>query len=243
MNNGLYSAFLGMRARQRTLESQANNIANALTGGFKAERLLYSTVEASNKGSTSRQNVVAGAMTTGQTDFSAGPINQTGRSLDLAIEGDAFLQIQTERGVRYTRAGNLSLDASGQLVTKNNDLVVGEKGAITVPAGGEITIGADGTLAVDGERFERLKLVRFENPVTALVKEGATLFAETGSEPPLEATNSRIYQGALESSNINSINEMVAMMNNTREFDSLQKSVSLLMNDLGRKIAGEIGKL
>lgn len=243
MNNGLYSSFLGMRARQRTLDTQANNIANAMTTGYKAERLLYSTIEAAQKGESSRQNLVAGVMTSGGTDFTAGSINQTGRNLDVAIEGDAFLQIQTERGVRYTRAGNLTLDSGGQLVTKNGDLVVGERGAITVPPGGELSIGADGSLAINGENFDKLKLVRFENPTAALQKEGDSLFMETGSEQPQVAANSRIHQGSLESSNINSIQEMVSMINNNREFESIQKSVTLLMNDLGRKIAGEIGKI
>ncbi len=243
MNNGLYASFLGMRARQRTLDTQANNIANANTTGYKAERLLYSTIEADLKGETSRQNLVAGVMTSGKTDFSAGNINQTGRNLDLAIEGDAFLQIQTTRGARYTRAGNLTLDSGGQLVTKNGDLVVGERGAITVPPGGELSIGTDGSLAVNGENFDKLKLVRFENPVAALEKEGDSLFMETGNEEPQVAVNSRIHQGSLEGSNINSIQEMVSMINNNREFESIQKSVTLLMNDLGRKIAGEIGKI
>src|SRR5438128_2221232 len=125
MNYGLYTIFLGMRSRQNTLDAQANNIANASTTGFKAERLLYSSYEAENRGDGDKQKLVAGVLTSSGTDFSAGSFQQTGRNLDVAIDGDAFLQIQTPRGVRYTRAGNLSLNADGQLVTKNGDLVVG----------------------------------------------------------------------------------------------------------------------
>ena len=242
MNNGLYTAFLGMRSRQRTLDTQANNIANASTTGFKAERLIYSSFEAEKKGTSDTQNLVAGVGTSSGTDFTAGSIRETGRPLDVAIDGDAFLQIQTTQGVRYTRAGNLSLDASGQLVTKDGNLVVGERGAITVPQGGEISIGHDGTLAVGGQIVDTLKLVRFNNPSAALTKEGNGLFLSTGVEQPLQNVNSKILQGTLESSNINPISEMVAMINNNREFESLQKNVSLLMNDLGRKISGEIGK-
>lgn len=243
MDYGLYTAFLGMRSRQRTLDAQANNIANASTTGFKAERLIYSAIEAEKRGTGDRQELVAGVNTTSATDFSAGAIRETGRSLDVAIDGDAFLQIQTPRGTRYTRAGSLTLDASGQLVTHNGDLVVGTRGAITVPQNGEITIGEDGTLSVGKDGFDKLKLVRFNNPTAALTKEGDSLFMTTGTEPALENINSRVQQGALESSNINSVSEMVAMINNNREFESLQKSMSLLMNDLGRKIAGEIGKI
>ncbi|MEP6900299.1 MAG: flagellar basal-body rod protein FlgF [Actinomycetota bacterium] len=243
MNYGLYSIFLGMRSRQKTLDVQANNIANASTTGFKAERLLYSTFEAAKKGTSDKQNLVAGVLTSGSSDFSEGALQQTGRSLDVAIEGDAFLQIQTPRGVRFTRAGNLSLNADGQLVTKNGDLVVGDNGAITVPPGGEITIGEDGNLANGGQTFDRLKLVRFNSPTTALMKEGDSLFMATGAEQPQGNINSKVVQGSLENSNINSISEMVAMINNNREFESLEKSMSLLMNDIGRKISGDIGKM
>lgn len=244
MNYGLYTIFLGMRSRQRTLEAQANNIANASTTGFKAERLVYSSFEAEKKGESDKQNLVAGVSTSSGIDFTGGSIQQTGRSLDVAIEGDAFLQIQTPRGPRLTRAGNLSLNQNGQLVTKNGDLVVGNNGAITIPQpGGELSIGEDGSLSVGGQIFDKLKLVRFNNPAAALTKEGDSLFLASGTEQPQENVNSKVVQGALENSNINSISEMVAMINNNREFESLQKSVSLLMNDLGRKISGEIGKI
>lgn len=243
MNYGLYSIFLGMRSRQNTLEAQANNIANASTAGFKAERLIYDSVEARRKGTGDKQNLVVGVSTTSGVDFAAGSIQQTGRSLDVAIDGDAFLQIQTPRGTRFTRAGNLTLNANGQLVTKNGDLVVGENGTITVPGDGELSIGQDGSLAAAGQTFDKLKLVKFNNPAAALSKEGDSLFLATGAEQPQENVSSKVVQGALENSNINSISEMVAMINNNREFESLQKSVSLLMNDIGRKISGEIGKM
>jgi flagellar basal-body rod protein FlgF len=243
MNYGLYTAFLGMRARQRTLDAQANNIANASTTGFKAERLAYSTFEADRKSETDKQNLVAGAATTNLTDFSTGSFQQTGRALDIAIEGDAFLQIQTKNGVRYTKAGNLSLTSSGQLVTKNGDLVVGDRGGITLPTQGNISIGGDGSISVDGALVDKLKLVRFNNPTNALTQEGNSFFVANGTENPSPNTNSRVIQGSLESSNINAVSEMVAMINNNREFESLQKSVTLLMNDLGRKIAGEIGRI
>lgn len=244
MDYGLYTAFLGMRSRQRTLDAQANNIANASTAGYKAERLLYRAVEAEteNQPDTNKQTLVAGVLTEASADFSGGAIRETGRPLDVALDGDAFLAIQTPRGVRYARAGNLTLDNSGQLVTHNGDLVIGEQGAITIPPG-DVTIGEDGTISSGTQTIDRLKLVRFNNPAAALTKEGDSLFMPTGAEKPQEAVNTRVVQGALEGSNINPISEMVAMMQNQREFDSLQKSMTLLMNDLGRKITGEIGKI
>lgn len=243
MNYGLYSIFLGMRSRQNTLETQANNIANSSTAGFKAERLIYSTFEADNKKSGDKQLLVAGVSTSGTTDFTAGSIQQTGRSMDVAIDGDAFLQVQTPRGVRYTRAGNMTVNNSGQLVTKNGDLVVGDKGPITVPKEGDLSIGQKGNLTAAGQEFDSIKLVRFNNPASALTKEGDSMFVATGSEAPQQNVSAKVIQGSLEGSNINSISEMVAMINNNREFESLQKSLTLLVNDIGRKISGEIGKI
>lgn len=243
MNYGLYTIFLGMRARQNTLETQANNIANASTSGFKAQRMLYSTFEAEKKGEGDRQLLVAGASAQNRTDFSTGSFQQTGRGMDIAIEGDAFLQIQTPRGVRYTRAGNMTVNDGGMLVTKNGDLVVGEKGPITIPLDSELSIGQKGVLSAGGSDIDSLKLVRFDNPAAALMKDGDSMFVATGSEVPQNATNSRVIQGSLEGSNVNSVTEMVAMINNNREFESLQKSLMLTMNDVGRKISADIGKI
>jgi flagellar basal-body rod protein FlgF len=244
MNYGLYNAFLGMRARQHTLDTQANNIANASTAGFKAERLLYSAAEAGKKGAGNKQSLVGGVTANGGIDFSVGAIQQTGRSLDVAIDGDAFLQVQTPQGTRFTRAGNLTLNKDGQLVTGSGDLVVGERGPITIPDNkGEISIGEDGTISTGKTTIDKIKMVHLDNPAAALQKAGGALFMLTGTEAPQANVNSRVMQGALEGSNVNSVSEMVAMINNNREFESLQKSVTLLMNDIGRKISSEIGKI
>ena len=187
-----------------------------------------------------RIGVVAATM----ADHSFGMIRHTGRTLDVALEGDGFLVVQTARGERYTRAGALKLNADSQLVTQQGDLVVGEEGPITVPQG-EVLISENGDLSVDGTLAGRLKLVRFDNLKDALFKEGESLFDATGAQgrPPSRATSTRVVQNALEMSNVDTITEMAAMIQNSREFDSLQRSVTMLMNDLGRKVASEIGRI
>lgn len=264
MNNALYTAYLGMRARQRALDVISNNIANASTTGFKADQLVYSSIEArvassgeeaseaaasnsANGGAArnSRSTVASstqGVLAGGATDFSTGAIRQTGRSLDLALSGDGFLVVQTARGERYTRAGTLTLNDAGQLVTPRGELVVGDGGPITLPPG-EVSIGEDGQVSVGEQSVGKLKIVRFADPRAALTKEGDSLFAPTGAERPLEAVGTRVVQGAVEGSNVNAVGELAAMMKNGREFDSLQRSVTLMMNDLGRKVATEIGRL
>ena len=255
-----------MRGRQQQLDLLANNIANASTSGFKADRLLYRSVVAAQREAANpadpnatpaapnastdetenltpkKYGIDVGVATKQSIDFSAGSIRETGRSLDVALNGDGFLVVQTPQGERYTRQGSLTLDESGQLVTQQGHLVVGQGGPITVPRG-EVSIGEDGSVAVNGQVADQLKLVRFGNAQKALSKEGHSLFVATGAEKPLEAIDTRVVQGALEGSNTNSLTEMVAMMQNSREFESLQKTVSTLMNDLGRKVANEMGRL
>ena len=259
MNFGLYAAYLGMRARQQRLDLIANNIANASTAGFKAQRLLYRSIAAAGQEGrqtpattgdnqqTDRLTTVksgreVGVMTAEAIDFSPGSIRESGRSLDVALEGDGFLVVQTARGQRYTRQGSLTLDNAGQLVTQTGDLVIGDSGPITVPPG-EVNIGDDGTISANGQVAGRLKLVRFADANADLIKEGNSLFVSLRPDHATEATDTRVVQGALEMSNVSSLTEMVAMMQNSREFESLQRSVSTLMNDLGRKVATEVGKL
>lgn len=269
MNTEIYVIYQGMRARQRALEVTANNIANASTSGFKADRLLYRSFEAAQleaQQSPSAPNPAPGAgapagaagqtaaaltpqplgeqnlVTGGTTDFSRGSIRQTGRSLDVAITGDGFFAVQTPRGERYTRAGSFTLDAAGQLVTQSGDLVKGQNGGITIPPG-EVSFGEDGTITVNGKNIDRLKVVRFADPRASLLKEGASLFAAAPGIRPREDNASQIEQGALELSNVNTVAEMAAMMQTGREFESLQRSISLMMNELGRKVASELGRI
>ncbi len=277
MNYGLYSAFLGMRARQRTLETIANNIANASTAGFKRDSLFHHSIEnadaallraqqagaqlngqanpatatstpadsfnaAANPPDTTAR--VFGILSGGATDFSPGVLRETGRPLDVALDGEGFLVVQTPRGERYTRAGALTVDASGQLVTQRGELIVGDRGPITIRQGkGDLGIGADGSVSIDGQPVGKLKVVRFTDTRAALTKEGDSVFMATGKEQPQEANGTRVVQGVLELSNVNAVTEMATMMQNSREFDSLQRSITMMMNDIGRKIATEIGRI
>jgi flagellar basal-body rod protein FlgF len=252
MNIGLYSAYLGMKARQQRLDLIAGNIANASTNGFKADRLAFrvlntnAPVNAAGAGQVSETNQrrapETGVAAQQVTDFSLGSMRDTGRSLDVALEGPGFLAVQTPRGERYTRSGSLTIDSNGQLVTPNGDLVLGDGGPITVGPG-EVTIGDDGTISSNGQVAGRLRIVQFNNPATSLQKEGHSLWSATGAEAAVESAQTRVAQGTVEMSNVNSLTEMVAMMQNTREFDSLQRSVSMMMNDIGRTVANELGKL
>ncbi len=263
MNYGLYTAYLGMRARLRTLEVIANNVANASTTGYKADALHYRSVEAAeietarraatdsaqydgtnpaaNLSDAALHSLRALGVTTGNLfDFSNGAARQTGRTLDVALAGDGFLVVQTPRGERYTRDGALTLDANGQLVTSRGDLVVGEAGPITIRPG-EVSISEDGRISVAGQEQGRLKVVRFQTPNADLIKESDSLFAANNGAQPQDAPQTRLQQGMLEASNVNPVGEMALMLQNNREFESLQRSITQLMSM--HKIATEIGKI
>jgi flagellar basal-body rod protein FlgF len=270
MDHGLYSTYLGMRSRQRTLDMIANNIANASTPGFKADRMLYRSVQAAEKESGIQFNLPGqqpeleavgngqsldrsmasihgrnvSVITNTMANHAEGELRKTDRPLDIALDGDGFLAVQTSRGERYTRAGALKLNTSNQLVTPQGDLIVGENGPITLPGGdvNNVNIGQYGDVSANGQVVGRLKLVSFDNPQNDLMKEGETYFyAPDAKGKP--STSTRVVQNTLEMSNVNPMSEMAAMLQNSREFETLQRSVTTLMNDLGRKVASEIGRL
>lgn len=268
MDHGLYAAYLGMRARQRALDVMANNIANASTPGYKADRMAYQSIAAAVGGNTPgpggqpalqlasfNQQMTdpsmsashgrnVGVVASTVSDYSGGQIRTTGNPLDIALDGNGFLAVQTARGERYTRNGSLTLNANGQLVTQQGDLVIGQNGPITLPPG-DVTIGPAGEVSVNDQSVDQLKLVQFANPQTALIKEGSSLLAaaDPDNQQPQPATSTRVVQGSLEMSNVDSIAEMAAMLQNSRQFDSMEKSLSTLMNDLGRTTANDIGKI
>lgn len=244
MDRQLVIAYLGMKARMRSLDVVANNLANASTTGFKAEIDFQQLIEGKDRlqlvgqpaGQESEESVL-GTVSGTATKMLPGAYRQTGRSLDVALVGAGFLVVQTTRGQRYTRAGNLTRNRDGQLVTQDGSLVVGEAGPITLPAG-EVTIGADGSIAGQGKTVGRLKVVRFSHPGTELVQEGGTLFATAEGRAPQEDRQTQFRQGVLEMSNVDPLRELVTLIQLQREFEALQRSVKL-------KLTGEdqIGKI
>jgi flagellar basal body rod protein FlgG len=164
-------------------------------------------------------------------DLSSGPIQQTGNPLDVAIDGDAFLVVQTPRGERYTRNGSLHLNATGELVTSEGYQVQGDGGPIQFQATDrDISIGADGTITVrEGANTKtdsvrgRLRLAIFP-PGVRLQKDGSSLFAApAGAAPQAPGTTQRlrVVQGAVEQSNVRGVVEMARMVEITRTYTQI----------------------
>ena len=161
-------------------------------------------------------------------NLAAGPLRQTGNPLDVAIDGDAYLVVQTARGERYTRNGALQINAQGELVTTGGDRVVGENGPILFQnTDHDIQINPDGSITVrEGSNTRsdsargRLRLVRFERP-QQLQKDSASTFAAANGVAPQAAPNARMIQGAVEQSNVRSVVEMARMVEVTRTYTQI----------------------
>jgi flagellar basal-body rod protein FlgF len=217
-------------ALHRELEVVANNLANMNTTGFKSdgsvfhEFLMPVARNGHFQGTDQRLSFVHDRAT--WHNFATGPLRQTGNPLDVSIDGDAFLVVQTPRGERYTRNGSLQLNATGELVTNSGDRVLGDGGPIQFqPTDSNISINPDGTITVresgnaasDSARG-KLRLVRFEQAQT-LLKDGASMFrAPDGAAPQAADLNVRVIQGTIEQSNVNPIIEMARMTELTRTY-------------------------
>jgi flagellar basal-body rod protein FlgF len=230
----MQNALLIGLSRQVTLERQmdaiANNVANANTNGFKADRPLFEEYLNSGAhednfiGSDRRVSYVQDRGTF--RDVSQGPLEQTRNPLDVAISGDAYFAVQAAGGERYTRDGKFAMNNVGQLVTADGYPVLGNAGPITFqPTDHDINIAPDGTVTVlegagktDSIRG-KIRLVAFDNP-QRLEKQGFNLYG-TGRATAQADTKSTVQQGFVEKSNVNSVAEMSRMLEVTRAYTQL----------------------
>ena len=212
----------------RELDVVANNIANINTTGYKAdgslfEEYLSSPARADQSGA--RVSFVRDRGT--WHDLSAGTVEHTGNTLDVAIDGNAFLVVQTPRGERYTRNGSLQINSTGQLVTSDGNPVLGQGGPIAFqPTDKEISIGSDGTITVQEGNAKvdsargTLRLVSFAN-IQNLQKDIGSSFTANGGEQPQPAKSARVIQGSIEKSNVRGVVEMSRMIEITRTYSQV----------------------
>jgi len=241
MNSGFYSAYAGFAARMDALELIANNLANANTVGFKAQHEFYRSFASWLQPSLSTPindavnhfGVLGGA----RLDLSPGSLEPTGNETDVALQGSGFFSVQTKNGLRYTRAGNFSLNAQRQLVSAQGDLVQGTQGPVQIPSG-QLTISPDGTISVDGTLVSKLNVTDFA-PNTTLIPEGSTYFvAPQGAVKAPADVNVR--QGNLESSNSEPVRSAVALIELQRTAQIMEKALSIFHNEFNRTSATQI---
>jgi flagellar basal body rod protein FlgG len=210
-----------------SLEMLANNVANASTGGYKSDREFYSLYigpEAADSGSDSTMPVIERPW----TDFSQGLLNNTGNRLDLALSGKGFFAADGPSGPLYTRNGNFRLAADGKLITADGYPVRSTTGqTLTLPGSGVIEIGHDGSVRQDGNLIGQLQIADFTS-TAGLVKQGQSYFrAVDPSIIPSAAQGASVEQGQLEASNAGNADAAVRLISVMRQFEMLQKAVSL----------------
>jgi flagellar basal-body rod protein FlgG len=245
MLRGLWSAASGMAAQKMNIDVIANNLANVNTAGFKKSRtdfqdLMYQTVNQAGSETTSGEQIPVGIQVGMGTmpigvhkEFEQGDFQQTKNELDMAIEGKGFFKVLSNEEELYTRSGNFKLDANRNIVTINGDRLQPE---ITIPTNTvSITIDSDGTItAFDpdgvGSSLGTIELYSFPNPA-GLFSTGHNLYRVTdGSGEPVNGTPGSdgigtIAQGYIEGSNVDVVQEMVAMIMSQRAYEVNSKAI------------------
>ena len=222
MDRMIYLSMAGAKMNMQRQEVLSHNLANVSTTGFRAELQAVRAVPVRGDGASTR---VYALDTTVGYDDSAGPINFTGRALDVAMRGQAMLTVQGLDGTEaYTRAGSLVVDSQGNLMTHGGLPVMGDGGPITIPAGTTPSIAPDGTVSVrqQGGITTPVGRMKLETPETKLVRGDDGLFRSPDGDLPADA-NAQLQDGALEGSNVNPIETMVSMITAARQFETQMK--------------------
>ena len=247
MINSLWISKTGMQAQQTQLDVISNNMANVSTNGFKRasavfEDLMYQNLRQVGAADTEQNNLPTGLQiglgvrtVATSRQFSQGSLQQSGNQLDIAVNGQGFLQVALPDGTTgYTRDGSLQVDSQGRLVTSSGLAIAGD---ITVPAEAQsVTIGSDGvvTAKVPGnaqpQQLGNIELATFINPA-GLEPRGQNLYTETVASgnpvtgAPGTAGMGTLMQGYVETSNVNVVQELVTMIQTQRAYEMNSKAI------------------
>lgn len=212
MSGPVQTAAQALRYWEQRQAAMANNLANSATHGFKAETVFAELIDG------------PGPIGGGSTDYRAGARQETGRPMDVAMEGDGFFLVRTDAGDRYTRNGSFSLDADGVVVDQAGNPVLGDNLQPIMLPPGEITIQADGEVVVDGASMGAFRVETV--PADArLPREGGTYFVPPAERSETAEQDFRIHQGQLEDSNVNPVSSMVDMLGIQRNHAALQQTI------------------
>jgi len=231
MDKALFIAMSGAKQNMLAQRAHANNLANVNTTGFKEDFAQARSMPLYGEGQPTR----AYALTERPgTNFEAGPLNQTGNSLDIAIKGEGWIAVQAADGTEaYTRSGDLSIDVNGQLRTGGGLPVMGNGGPIVLPPAATVEIGADGTVsvlplgatAVGLAQIDRIRLVNPDSDTLEKREDGLVHIKDGADEPGVDGTI-RVEQGFLEGSNVNAISSLTDILSLTRQYELQVKLMS-----------------
>jgi flagellar basal-body rod protein FlgF/flagellar basal-body rod protein FlgG len=244
MDSGYYAASAGLQARTQALDFIANNLANVETPGFRGQQSTFRSVlagpAAAANGPLNRAINDFGVLGSSRVDLASGNLQPTGNPLDLALAGEGFFAVDTPAGVRYTRQGNFRISVAGQLVTAEGHRVLGESGPLLL-AGGAPMVGGDGTLSVKGAVAGKLRLVQFPAG-TNLTAESNALYAAP-ENTALPAKTTQVLGGTLESSNVQPLAALAALITVQRQAEMMQRAITLFHTEFHRIAATELPRV
>jgi flagellar basal body rod protein FlgG len=227
-----------MRTRLEELDRLAADLANVSTAGYKIERA--GTLSSERDFASALEGAVDVVPGQAKIDFRPGTIVQTGRDLDVSIEGRGMFVVETPQGERYTRNGAFTRRADGVLATSQGEPVLGEGGEIRLPRG-PISIDPDGTIKAGATVAGKLQIVEFEQD-TDLVRESGARFRAIAGATPRPTTEATLLNGTLEGSNASIVDLMAKLTEVSRGFESLQKGVSTMQNELDMRAISELAR-
>ena len=229
-----------MQAMQMLTKMQdvtANNLANINTPGFKGSNVFQKMVQQRIDG-----QMVTKAVPQQQVDMQQGVLEPTGNPLDFGIKGKGFFVVENSEGAQLTRDGRMHFNSNGFLVDENGSRVMGDSGPIHMPEylkatgrGGDeanLEVADDGTIRLDGEVFDRLRIVQVED--TSQLQRRGSNYLSAPEGAMIDDPSSKIMQGYYESSNVDPLNEMVDMMKTTKMFESQQRAMTTTDQMMGR---------
>jgi flagellar basal body rod protein FlgG len=241
-----YIAAGSLKARSYQLDMVSNNLANAATVGYKPEKSffsIYNKAKADGRGLPLSGYVNDGTVVAQSgVDFTQGAQKNTGRSLDMAIEGNGFFMVQTPKGAQATRDGRFQIGTNGQLQTLDGSAVLGKNNLpIRIdPAGGPVKVLADGTVQQGDATDGQIDVRAFTNN-NSLQRVGANRFDTTGSQPaPATAAAGTVTQGALEESSVDISSCMIDMIRINRLFEMSLKVASTVTNDMDARSISDV---
>ncbi|MGH9488538.1 MAG: flagellar hook-basal body protein [Terriglobales bacterium] len=246
MESGIYAACSALIARMHQLDILANNLANANTTGYKQESQFFQALTAASGsqplGALNQAVNQFGVLSGQQLNLTPGSDQITGNPLDVAIQGQGFLTVQTPAGVAYTRDGNLRIGAKGELLSSQGDPILGEQpkgklAPIYLPSG-KISISANGTIAVNGATAAKLHLAEFTSP--AQIKPLGDTYLTAPAADVRTATDSSVTGGELETSNVNPIQAETNLITLQRHFDLLERALQIYQQDFNQPATTEL---
>ena len=232
MSDGLYVAMSGAVAQERALDVAANNVANANTSGFRAERVTFEEV----LGQQGDLSFVTAEKAT--VDISRGELRSTGNALDVAVDGDGWFAMQTPQGIRYTRSGEFRIGPEGALIDPRGNSVLEAGGnPLLIPGDArDVTVDAAGQVVADGVAVGKISIVQLEE--ANLRNEGGNYYTARGGVTPVE--NAQVVSGHIEGANFDPVRGMVDLIRISRNHESLHQMMHAY-REIDQRAVREIG--